>query len=200
MPSLLEQIRTRIQDPKRTTTMNQYSPRRRGLFSPATLSVVEATEKELGFKLPTLLSQLYTQVANGGFGPGYGIYGLEGGYADPIPMPPDEIDRTKGGILTDWYFCYRGTDEQIPELDFNFFSQGKSTLFIDPEVKPGNWGWFDKLLLISDHGCWQFSCIDCSKPDYPMYYFDGQQCELRPENLTFDEWINNWLCSDSYKQ
>lgn len=37
-------------------------------------------ENDLGFTLPTGVCQLYTEVANGGFGPGYGIIGLHGGY------------------------------------------------------------------------------------------------------------------------
>jgi hypothetical protein len=197
MSSIIEQVRTRIQDPKRTTTMSLFSPRQQALFPPTTWSVIERTETELGFKLPSLLCQLYTQVANGGFGPGYGIYGLEGGYADPIPQPSDEVDQTKGGILTDWYFCYKGTHEQIQELDFNIMSGGKPTLFIDPEPRADNSGWFDKLLPISHHGCWQFSCIDCSKSSFPVFYFDGQQCQLRPENQAFDEWIRNWVLSSS---
>lgn len=197
MTSLIEQVRIRIQDSKRTTTMSMYTPRRRSLIPPTTFLVVEASEKELGFKLPPLLSQLFTQVGNGGFGPGYGIYGLEGGYADPIPIPPDEVDQTKGGILTDWYNIFRGTDPRMPELQFDFMSKGKTTLLIDPEIKPGNWNWFDKLLPISHHGCWQFSCIDCSKSNYPIYYFDGQQFELRADSRSFDEWITNWLTSAS---
>ena len=197
MSTLIERVRIRIQDPKRATTLNQYWTGQRTAFPPTTLLVVKATENELGFQLPPLLAQFYTQVANGGFGPGYGIFGLEGGYADPIPMPPDEVNQTKGGILTDWYFCYKGTDEQIPELDFDFMSKGKSTLFIDPEPKPDTWDWFDKLLPISHHGCWQFSCIDCSKSNFPVFYFDGQQCELKPKNRTFDEWVVDWLNSAS---
>ena len=197
MSTLLEQVRKRIQDPIQITTLNQYGTEQRIIFPPTTVLVVEAAENELGFHLPPLLSQLYTQVANGGFGPGYGIFGLEGGYADPIPIPPDEIDQTKGGILTDWYFSYRGTDPQMPELNFDFMSDGKSTLFVDPEPKPDTWDWFDKLLPISDHGCWQFSCIDCSKANFPVFYFDGQQCELRPKSRTFDEWITDWVNSAS---
>jgi hypothetical protein len=175
--------------------MNKYWPGQRKIYPPTTISVVEATEKELGFRLPSLLSQLYTEVANGGFGPGYGIYGLEGGYADPIPLPADEPDKTKGGILTDWYFNYKGTRTRIPELNYGSLSKGNAFLFIDPEVKPGNWGWFEKLLPISDHGCWQASCIDCSRTTFPVYYFDGQECNLRPQGLTFDEWMIDWLNS-----
>lgn len=196
MSTQIEQVHIRIQDPRRITTLNQYGTGQRTAFPPTTLLAVAAAENELGFQLPPLLSQLYTQVANGGFGPGYGIFGLEGGYADPIPAHPDDVNQTKGGILTDWYFCYKGTDEQIPELDFDFMAKGKSTLFIDPEPKPGTWNWFDKLLPVSHHGCWQFSCIDCSKSTFPVFYFDGQQCELESKSRTFDEWITDWLNSD----
>ena len=38
---------------------------------------VARAERQLGFQLPELLRRLYTEVGNGGFGPGYGIYGLD---------------------------------------------------------------------------------------------------------------------------
>lgn len=41
-------------------------------------AIAEA-ERELGFRLPRLLRAIYLQVANGGFGPGFGLIGLEGG-------------------------------------------------------------------------------------------------------------------------
>lgn len=39
------------------------------VFSPAPLTLIEATEAKLGFRLPDLLRQLYLEVGNGGFGP-----------------------------------------------------------------------------------------------------------------------------------
>lgn len=36
-------------------------------------------ERNLGFPLPAQLSQLYGEVANGGFGPGYGLVGVREG-------------------------------------------------------------------------------------------------------------------------
>ena len=38
------------------------------------------TEEALGFSLPPLLRALYTTLANGSFGPGYGIQGAIGGF------------------------------------------------------------------------------------------------------------------------
>jgi hypothetical protein len=43
---------------------------------PATPEQVAAAEAALGVPLPGLLRRLYLEVANGGFGPGYGIVGL----------------------------------------------------------------------------------------------------------------------------
>ena len=40
-----------------------------------------ATEEALGFRLPSTLRTLYTQVANDGFGPGFGILGALGGFS-----------------------------------------------------------------------------------------------------------------------
>jgi len=50
-------------------------------FPPATEEQLRAIEEILGFPLPPLLRALYAQLANGGFGPRYGIMGALGGYA-----------------------------------------------------------------------------------------------------------------------
>jgi len=56
-------------------------PRRTGFaYPPVSLEHVRATEEALGMKLLSDLVSLYTQVANGGFGPGCGIRGIVGGY------------------------------------------------------------------------------------------------------------------------
>jgi hypothetical protein len=54
------------------------------LASPTSLDVLRKAEATLGFNLPPLLIQVYTEVANGGFGPGYGLLGLAGGFADDL--------------------------------------------------------------------------------------------------------------------
>jgi hypothetical protein len=50
------------------------------VFSRATEQQIVETEQQLGFPLPVLLRLLYKQVANGGFGPGYGIIGAVNGF------------------------------------------------------------------------------------------------------------------------
>jgi hypothetical protein len=49
---------------------------------PATAKQVRGSERRLGFRLPAVVRQAFSSVANGGFGPGYGLLGLEGGAGD----------------------------------------------------------------------------------------------------------------------
>lgn len=59
------------------------------LFSPATEDQIRETEQQLSFPLPPLLRLLYTEIANGGFGPGLGIAGTPGGFCITNPRFDD---------------------------------------------------------------------------------------------------------------
>jgi len=48
-------------------------------YPPISRPEVAEVEARLGFSLPTTLHQIYSGIANGGFGPGYKIIGLVGG-------------------------------------------------------------------------------------------------------------------------
>jgi hypothetical protein len=47
------------------------------LFPCVSEDLVQAVERRLGFALPQLLRDVYTRVGNGGFGPAYGLIGIE---------------------------------------------------------------------------------------------------------------------------
>lgn len=49
---------------------------------PATPAQLDESQQRLGFRLPVAVRQLYGLVANGGFGPGYGLLGLVDGAVD----------------------------------------------------------------------------------------------------------------------
>src|SRR5579864_3322446 len=50
-------------------------PQRYGFVSPpVSEEQIQDAEKNLGFPLPPFLRYLYTRIANGGFGPGLGLY------------------------------------------------------------------------------------------------------------------------------
>jgi hypothetical protein len=52
--------------------------------APATDGQLVETERLLGFALPPALRTVYAEVANGGFGPGYGFVGAVGGASDSV--------------------------------------------------------------------------------------------------------------------
>jgi hypothetical protein len=49
---------------------------------PASPDVVKRAEAQVGERLPRLLRRVYLELANGGWGPGDGVYGLAGGHRD----------------------------------------------------------------------------------------------------------------------
>lgn len=53
-----------------------------GAPPPASADAIRESEHAFGFALPAALRQVYGLVANGGFGPGYGLLGLVGGATD----------------------------------------------------------------------------------------------------------------------
>jgi hypothetical protein len=74
--ALIEALKRRIQADSETP----HDHKRAAPFPPATEEQIESTERELDAPLPLLLRRIYLEVANGGFGPGFGILGANGGY------------------------------------------------------------------------------------------------------------------------
>ena len=81
--ALLEQLRTRAADPDRRTELGPRGFSLRGLFGgrraqprPASLADLRSTEQALELTFPPFLARLYTEVADGGFGPGSGLLPL----------------------------------------------------------------------------------------------------------------------------
>lgn len=66
-------------------------------FPPATEAVVRETEAALGFQIPTFLKRVYLEIGNGGFGPGYGIIGLKGGYPSDAGTLVEAYNGIKAG-------------------------------------------------------------------------------------------------------
>jgi hypothetical protein len=81
------------------------------LLPPAPPAAVAQAEALAGRPLPRLLARLYTQVGNGGFGPGYGLLGLRGGHTSGTTSATTYLERggrrSGGGpaiplLLCDW--------------------------------------------------------------------------------------------------
>jgi hypothetical protein len=96
---LLEQIRARASDPARRTdhqpggiggALGKVLGRGR-LRRPASAGDVDATEVALGLTLPPVLVRIYTEVADGGFGPGEGLLSLAGIVAETRRLRSGDI-------------------------------------------------------------------------------------------------------------
>ena len=70
---------------------------------PVSEKIIQQAEQKLGQPLPQILKILFSSIANGGFGPGYGIVGLDGGH------PTDEGDSSVG-----LYTKYSEADPEDP--------------------------------------------------------------------------------------
>jgi hypothetical protein len=75
LTGLVSALRLRAGSAHTQSDMSNWKP----LPEPATTAKIAAAESRLGFALPSVVSHVYGQVANGGFGPGYGLIGIGGG-------------------------------------------------------------------------------------------------------------------------
>ena len=85
MSTLIERLSARARDPKYATDEGQTAGRGGSpspIAAPATAAQIAAAEASLGFRLPSLLRQIFQEVGNGGFGPGDGLRGLSPGPGD----------------------------------------------------------------------------------------------------------------------
>jgi hypothetical protein len=149
MPSLIARIKERIADVSRATDgAKVIKPK---VAAPATEAEVRAAEEALGFPLPPLLRQLYLEVGNGGFGPGYGFIGV------PRQVTAAARERLWPAQLAP--VC----DFDIVETYQAFAPEGPD----DPE-----WQWPHNLLPACHLGCGMYDCIDCSTPPGAVSWFE----------------------------
>ncbi len=76
---LIDAIRKRIADPKKRVdaTTGDNPP-----YGPASAKALDAVETQVGVVLHALFRRLYTEVGNGGYGPSWGLIGVDGGHTD----------------------------------------------------------------------------------------------------------------------
>lgn len=173
-----------------------HDPRTGFEFPPATEEQLRATEEALGIALPPMLRALYTQVANGGFGPAYGITGARGGYSFGDDGRYQTIDR-----CTD-------TNPAVHYFDLSEYEQahGNPTYFeLRETIQPAH------FLHLCYEGCsmdfyldgksgriYLTACCGSSDSQLPNEVLPGK---LRPEWIvgyqrvadSLEDWLERWL-------
>ena len=160
-----------------------HNYRRSFEFPPATEEQLLATEESLGFLLPPMLRTLYVLVANGGFGPGYGITGARGGYYfgddgryQTTDMCTDSDSAVEYIDLTD-YEKTHGNPEHI-------------------ELHPGMWS--ARFLHLCYDGCGEDHFLDGNSGR--VYHVGcgsheekGYASLISYEANSLEEWLEKWL-------
>lgn len=95
--SALQRLRRRIFRPRVIVSWRQNLP------LTADEAKIARAEERFGFRLPRLLRRIYLEVANGGFGPGYGLLGIE-----------DGTTRKSGLDVVDVYQSHLHADPEDP--------------------------------------------------------------------------------------
>jgi len=62
---------------------------------PASTSAVEQAEELVGATLPGLVQNIFLDIANGGFGPAYGVLGVEHGFRDDLQRTAVDISKRR---------------------------------------------------------------------------------------------------------
>jgi hypothetical protein len=167
-----------------------------------------AAERRLGFALPPLLRRLYTEVANGGFGPGAGILGIAGGWAtdrhqtveDLYAEMLDTVQENRawvwpGGLLpivdlSGAYACvdaatapHRIVEFDFEELDEGGHDGGWSRAFRDVAPSFEGWlaGWANRPTPIEREAVRQAEAVSImtSVPEVTRAYWAAMTPEQR---------------------
>lgn len=155
-------------------------PRRSGFeFPPATDAQIQETEDQLGLQLPPALRACYTNLANGGFGPAYGLKGVMGGY------------EHMGNLLERYQSCCEGCE--VLDLDVMVASRGGTQVFEIPFDR-----WVRTVLPLIDEGCAMKLCLDVSSGSIFRVEPSTTGYTFAYTALLFEALLGLWLSDELY--
>jgi hypothetical protein len=171
---LIEKIRERTQNPVKFVDMPDVSNKAEFYKIPPPVSIheMEVAEKKLGFTIPSLLRVLYLQIGNGGFGPGYGIFGLN-----------DAGAKNYHKNLVDWYLEYTG----FSHPDYPVFPRQFLTIC--------DWG--DNITSMVD---WTISKSPVFRFNGDKYDEGAFEKVINPESPSLQIWLEDWVSDKSMFQ
>lgn len=162
---------------------------------PATGDQLAATERALGFPLPPLLRALFLGVANGGFGPSYGITGAASGWSMDDDQHYDTLDCID-------LVPYKVPETRLVELsEYDKSEEGTSFEFVFPyDEYPAH------FLPFCYSGCGIDHCVDLRTGRIYANLGGVQEHMGRwslgvvREALSLDDWIEAWLRDNSQSE
>ena len=128
---------------------------RTSFFPVATEEHIRLSEEVMGLSYPPLLRTLYLQVANGGFGPAYGLPGAFCGYRDAMYKEKQHKYVLQESIV---YPCFTDEDVFIGLEQYEEQNGDPKRIDIGPYVWPSVWSKF--FVYLCEWGCGR-SSYDC---------------------------------------
>jgi SMI1 / KNR4 family (SUKH-1) len=182
-------LRARLNDPQK----NGFK------YPSATEEQLLATEEALGFALPPLLRALYAQVANGGFGFGYGVCGAMEGF-----------DEDSYGTIVDHYLARADTEHTYPWCSeqrrlVNLADSDGQWEEIPAECEDGvvrtfryliltSCVWPERFLPICNWGCGIESCVDCTRGGvYRVGITEDESYLISLQAPSLDDMLKRWV-------
>lgn len=177
-------------------------PQRFGfVFPPASEALLQETEARLGFPLPPLLRVLYANVANGGFGPGMGIYGVLEGFGKPGTGNYPDGNYTIAAaypLKSDLHIADADGDRSpVKAFDYATYQKEEAQSVAKgwrPHIQVPYGQWLEHLLPICDLGSCMDACVDDQERIFiesPAENNDFYALEQVP--WTFEEWLWRWV-------
>jgi len=159
--------------------------RYRFVFSPVSEEQIQDAEQNLGFALPPFLRYLYMHIANGGLGPGMGLFGIANGFGS------DGDYNSRFDLSVVGYYRFK-TREQTIDLAEYLPENLKATARKFWQLPLGIWPRY--ILPLSDMGCAQIACVNKESQMFlNVAVKEDDMYGLVQLGWTFEEWIERWL-------
>ena len=187
-------------------------------YPPATEEQLRTTERALGFSLPSVLRAVYVRVANGGFGPGYGLAGAHGGFLfDDVRRPSVSVAEVPGSSADDGLRCKVPTI--AASLTVGVWRMAAATAsalkespdcYLECPTDP------DGLVTLCHWGCSIYSVFDrwtgfvYTSAPYVRHDFDYYPRHVAPDGDdivvglqyqadSIEDWLSRWLADDLFQ-
>ena len=136
------------------------------IIPPLVSSDINVAEGKLGFAIPDLLRSIYTVI-------GCGCFGFQCSFLEPIRSQSAQDGFTDNSSMVELY------------------QQSKSSKIIPTRSNPfGEWP--NQLIPFCSWGCHIYSCVDCSKDEFPVFGYDPYLYEYDQLYLHFSS-LSDWM-------
>jgi hypothetical protein len=195
--NLVERIRTKcrqehwfgseLTSPSMAITREEDPQRSGFVFPSVSEEQIQEAERSLEFPLPPFLRYLYMHIANGGFGPGMGLYGV------PTSSGSDYDISFDSSIAGFYRFLMRERTIDLNEYPPEIWEATEQNFW---RLPLGTWPRY--VLPLSSMGCAQMACVDKeSRMFLDVAVEQGDMYGLIRLDWTFEEWIERWLNDES---